>query len=262
MGFAMRTATAIGLELHREPEPATPGLLDGFRFTVCATTDEVARALAVRRRVYVGGAHYDIPIPDAYDARSWLLAAEDTTIGRIVGTMRVTPRFGGSFESEEYFTLPEELRSAGAVELSRFAILPQYRKSATFIPTVSLGLFMLVRSWLARIGARVMVICARPEKTWTYEWLRFERTGLTAPYGKLGNAPHELLACDFRRWCDGRGEVAFHDHPFRDFFAGEHPEVIVPAEMPRLNLAAGLDPSALESTLADERGGHGVVAVA
>jgi N-acyl-L-homoserine lactone synthetase len=241
----MRTGTAIGLELQDDSQPAAPGLLDGFRFTVCATTDEVARALAVRRRVYVGAAGYDVPIPDAYDARSWLLAAEDTTSGRIVGTMRVTPRFAGTFESDEYFTLPDHLRCGDAVELSRFAILPEYRKSATFIPTVSLGLFMLVRSWLARVGARVMVICARPEKTWTYEWLRFERTGLTAPYGKLGNAPHELLACDFRRWCDARGDVAFRDHPFRDFFAGEHPEVVLPTEMPRLNLAADLDPGAL-----------------
>jgi N-acyl-L-homoserine lactone synthetase len=239
----MRTATAATFEPSTDLDAGHTSLLEGYRFSVCRTPEACARALEVRRQIYVGNIGYEIPVPDSYDARSWLLLAEHVESGRAVGTMRLTPRFGGAFELEEYFTLPVELQSPRAVELSRFAILPEFRKGTTFIPAVSLGLFMLIRSWLDRIGAHLMVICAKPEKVWTYEWLRFQRTGRTAPYGKLGNVEHELLCCDFRLWCDARGDIAFQDHPFRDFFAAEHREVEVPTEMPRLDLAVDLRPS-------------------
>jgi N-acyl-L-homoserine lactone synthetase len=239
----MRTATAATLDLSTDDlstdlDAGQSGLLAGYRFSVCDTPESFARALEVRRQIYVGNIGYEVPVPDSYDARSWLLLAEHVASGRAVGTMRLTPRFGGAFELEEYFTLPRELQSPRAVELSRFAILPEFRKGTTFVPVVSLGLFMLTRSWLDRIGAHLMVICAKPEKVWTYEWLRFQRTGRTAPYGKLGNVEHELLWCDFRRWCDARGDVTFQDHPFREFFTARHREVEVPTEMPRLDLAA------------------------
>ena len=235
----MRTAAAT--RSTADARATATGLLEGYRFSVCDTPGSFARALNVRRRVYVAGSGYEIPVPDAYDAYSWLLLAEHTDSGRAVGTMRLTPRFAGAFECEEYFTVPDALRSPHAVELSRFAILPEYRKGNLFIPTVSLGLFALVRSALDQIGARVMVICSKPDKIWTYEWLRFQRTGLRAPYGKLGNVEHELLWCDFRGWCDPRGEVAFEDHPFKDFFATSHPEVETRNAMPRLDLAAAVD---------------------
>src|SRR5258706_1309209 len=94
-----------------------PGLLRGYRFSVCETADASAEALDVRRRVYVEGVGYDVPVPDVYDARSWLLQAEDEETGKVVGSMRVTPRFAGPFELEEYFTLPRSFRSARAVEI-------------------------------------------------------------------------------------------------------------------------------------------------
>jgi N-acyl-L-homoserine lactone synthetase len=236
----MRTANAATIQLSTDLDPVPSGLLDGFRFRMCDTAESFARALEVRRQVYVRNIGYQIPVPDTYDTRSWLLVAEHTASGRVVGTLRLTPRFGGTFELEEYFALPAQLRSPRAVELSRFAILPEYRKGSTFIPVVSFGLFLLVRSWLDRIGAHLMVICAKPENVWTYEWLRFQRTGLTAPYGKLGNVKHEVLYCDIRLWCDAHGGVAFEDHPFKDFAAAAHPEIELPTEMPRLDLVSDL----------------------
>src|SRR5438093_1919477 len=106
--------------LERDESDILPGLLSGCRFSVCEGPEAVAAALDVRRQVYVDGVGYDVPVPDAYDARSWLLLAEAEATGRAVGTMRLTPRFVGPFELEEYFTLPKTLRSSRSVEINRF----------------------------------------------------------------------------------------------------------------------------------------------
>src|SRR5204863_2360181 len=103
---------------------------------------------------------------------------------------RITPR-EGLLEAEEYFTLPLRLRTPRAAEISRLAILPAHRKSRTFLPIVSLGLFKLTMRFLERVDAEYMVICSRPERIWTFEWMRFSRTGLSASYTKLAGAPHE-----------------------------------------------------------------------
>src|SRR5262245_15187049 len=97
-------------------------ILEGFRFRVCENPWQAAQALEVRRQVYVEDSGYEIPIPDEYDRRSWLITAEDVSTGRIVGSIRVTPRFAGPLEAEEYFKLPAYLRTSKAFEVSRFAI--------------------------------------------------------------------------------------------------------------------------------------------
>ncbi len=207
-------------------------LLRGYRFTVCETPAAVNAALEIRRRVYVEGSGYAMPIPDRYDGRSWFLLAEDLATGQAVGSMRLTPRFAGSLEAEEYFVLPKPLDSPMAVEINRFAILPAYRKGKTFLPVVSLGLFKLVMSFLQRINAEYMVIASKPERIWTYEWMRFVRTGLIAEYEKLDRAEHELMSYDFRR-----AAQILEGHPFYSFFVDlQYREIVVPRRTPRLGI--------------------------
>lgn len=207
-------------------------LLQGYRFRVCRDAGSIDGALDVRRRVYVEGSGYDIPVPDQYDAWSWFLLAEDTSTGEPVGSMRLTPHWAGPFEAEEYYRLPRALRAPGAVEINRFAILPAHRKGRTFLPVVSVGLFKLVYLFLTRAGGERMVICSKAERIWTYEWLRFTRTGLIAPYGKLGAAPHELLSLEV-----GCARALYEGHPFLDFFAAEHAEIEVPGTLPAMGAA-------------------------
>jgi hypothetical protein len=207
-------------------------LLRGYRFSLCQDAEAAARALDIRHRVYVEGNGYDIPVPDEYDAWSWFLLAEDLVTGEAVGSMRATPRWAGPFEAEEYFELPRELRSPLTVEVNRFAILPAYRKGKTFLPVVSVGLFKLLWKFLLeRAGGHTVVICSKAERIWTYEWLRFTRTGLTAPYGKLGAAEHALLTLDVRRAHD-----LYAGHPFLGFFDLEHPEIVLPRTVPPVGL--------------------------
>jgi len=207
-------------------------ILEGFRFQVCKDPWQAAKALEVRRQVYREDSGYDVPIPDDYDRRSWLITAEEVSTGRIVGSIRVTPRFAGPLEAEEYFRLPAHLRTPKAFEVSRFAILPAYRKGKTFLPVVSLGLFKAVQTLLERMGARYMVICAKPERVWTFEWIRFEHTGLTARYEKLNGAEHALLAYDFTQ-----ERETMSDHPLRAFWLDiVYPQVHIPKRLPALGL--------------------------
>src|SRR5262245_36308256 len=141
-----------------------PGILEGYRFTVCEGAEAARRALEIRRKVYVEGVGYDVPVPDAYDHRSWLLIAEDEATGQPVGCMRLTPRFAGPFELEEYFTLPKALRTPKCVEINRFAILPEYRKGKTFLPIVSLGLFKTAMTFLQSMNVSHIVIASKPER--------------------------------------------------------------------------------------------------
>jgi N-acyl-L-homoserine lactone synthetase len=213
------------------------GLLEGYRFTVCEDAEATAKALEIRRQVYVDGIGYDVPVPDQYDARSWLLLAEDLATGQPVGCMRLTPHFAGDFESEAYFTLPKALRSAKCVEINRFAILPAYRKGKTFLPIVSTGLFKLCLTFLESIGAHQMVIASKPERVWTYEWLGFERTGAVAQYGSLDDAEHELLVLDVRRVAE-----RLEGNPFKDFFCSlQYEQVVLPRRLPSLGVGIDLD---------------------
>jgi hypothetical protein len=207
-------------------------LLRGYRFGLCATPEDAASALAVRREVYQRGCGYDVPVPDRYDARSWLLVARHAGSGAAVGTIRLTPRSAGSLEAEEYFDLLPRLRSPRVIEATRFAILPGHRDSGRFLPVVALGLFKLAVRLVERLGADYAVVCARPERVWTYQWLRFERTGLSAVYRKLGDTLHELLTCDLRF-----GVERYREHRYWDFFfARTHPEIELPQRMPPLGL--------------------------
>lgn len=215
-----------------DPTASLDHILSGYRFRVAATAADVERALEVRRQVYVDGSGYQLPVPDRYDSRSWFLIAEDLATGAVVGCMRLTPHFAGPLEAEEYFTLPAALRTPTTIELNRFAILPAYRKGKTFVPVVSVGLFTLVRRFLQLVGATRMVIASKPERVWTYEWLRFKRTGLSARYAKLDYAEHELLTYDFTR-----AEEILQGHPFEAVFVhNDYREVEVPATVPALGL--------------------------
>src|SRR5947207_4382285 len=136
-----RRATAESLD-----DGALPfaDLLRGYRFRVCTDPASFAAALDVRRRVYQGGCGYDVPVPDEYDGRSWLLLAEHEESGEAVGTMRITPRSAGPLEAEEYFRLPRHLLSPRTAEVTRFAILPEHRRGEGVMPSVSFGLFKLL----------------------------------------------------------------------------------------------------------------------
>ena len=216
------------------PTPATPShceVLGDYRFRVCADPESFAAALAVRRRVYNDSCGYDVPIPDSYDERSWLLLAEHVPTGEAVGTMRITPRSVGPIEAEEYFRLPTLLRSSIAVEVNRFAILPAHRKSGNLVPSVSFGLFKLMINFVMdRLGADFVIVCSKEERIWTYEWLRFQRTGMVARYTKLGNAEHSLLVQDLRH------RLREHtDHRLWDFlFENRYEQITVPAVPPGL----------------------------
>jgi len=224
------------LNESRDQNDIIPGLLSGYRFSVCETPEAAAEALDVRRRVYVEGIGYDVPVPDFYDSRSWLLQAQDATTGKVVGSMRLTPRFAGPFELEEYFTIPKAFRSPRSVEINRFAILPEYRKGKTFLPIVSLGLFKTCLRLLEGMNARHMVIASKPERIWTYEWLGFRRTGHTALYGALDAIEHELLELDVRKV----GE-RFAGHPFESFFTQlDYREVVLPRRLPSLGMGVEL----------------------
>jgi N-acyl-L-homoserine lactone synthetase len=213
-----------------DDEDFVASLLRGYEFRVCERHEDWDAALAIRRRVYGAGCGYDVEIPDEYDARSWLFLAEDRATGEAVGTMRVTPRWRGALEAEEYFTLPRYLRTPMALEITRFAILPEYRKGKTFLPVVSLGLFKLLWSFATRIGASYFIVCSKPERLWTYDWLRFRTTGLKAAYAKLAGAEHELISFDLQR---APIEYAASHHPFEAFFTNDRiREVVVPARIP------------------------------
>ena len=214
----------------REAAPYSD-LLSGYRFRVCTDPESWEASLAVRRQVYNEGCRYDVAVPDAYDHRSWLLIAEHVETGEAVGTMRLTPRSAGRTEAEEYFWLPPRLRTPRTIEVNRFAILPAHRKSEKFMPAVSFGLFKLMINFVMdRIGADFVMVCSKEERIWTYEWLRFQRSGIVASYGKLGNADHELLTMDIRH------RLREHrDHRLWDFlFETEYPEIDLPEEVPGL----------------------------
>jgi hypothetical protein len=185
------------------------------------------RALEVRRVVY-RGAGYDIPAPDRYDSRSWLLVARHLESGETVGSMRITPRFTGPFEAEEYLTLPAEMTTPTTVEITRFAIIPEHRHSRRFLPVVALGLYKLACLYMRQLGTTEVVICSRPERTWAYRWLAFTPSGLSCRYAKLGNTEHELLTCDVNN-----GMEKHRDHRFWDFvFQTEHAEIVLPRFIP------------------------------
>lgn len=228
----MEQASQIGRVGRRSRNGALRRLLAGYRFHVCETAEDAERALQVRRTVYLDECGYDVPIPDEYDARSWLLLAERADTGEAVGSIRVTSRAAGPVEAEEYFRLPSTLRSADVVEISRFAILPDHRKGKALMPTVALGLFKAMLQFLRVQGVQRVVVCAKPERVWTYSWMCFQQTGVRAPYVKLGGSIHELMLLDFRY-----GPEVYEEHRFYDFFVDtQSPEIQMPGRAPALGV--------------------------
>jgi N-acyl-L-homoserine lactone synthetase len=200
------------------------GLLRGHRFRVCETAADVARALEVRRRVYGEECGYRVPVPDAYDARSWQLIAEDERTNDVVGSLRLTPRAGGPIEAEEYFRLPPDLTRGRTVEATRFSVLPTHRTARRVLPAVALGLFKLVIRYVIALEVDRVIVCAKPERVSTYEWIGFDRTGRSAPYRALGGLEHELLVTN-----PGAAIARSRDHRFWDFFVEtDDPEIILP----------------------------------
>jgi N-acyl-L-homoserine lactone synthetase len=227
----MQVQTGETVTSYTSQEPSLTELLRGYRFTVCETPEEAAEALAVRREVYAESG-YSVPCPDEYDHRSWLLRAEDVRTGRCVGTMRLTPRVAGPFESEEYFRLSRDLQGPSGLEISRFAILAAYRRDRMLGPAISFGLFKLCYEFALAVGARYEVVCSKPERAWTYTSMGFQPTGITAPYTKLNGAVHELLRVDFRE-----APEFLRDNPFKILFLESNfSEVIVPSRRPPLGL--------------------------
>ena len=213
------------------------GILDGYRFRLCTDAASVEQALDVRRQVYVKGVGYDVPVPDALDHRSWILLAEDLETGKACGTMRLTPRSHGPLECEDFFNLPRSLHTPGAVEITRFAILPEYRKGKTFLPVVSLGLFTLTKQIIDRASSKYLVIAVKPERIWTFEWMRFQQTGLSARYEALGGTVHHLLSYDL-----SVADELLADHPFREFLVGGFfPQIQTPTELPPLGVGMPAD---------------------
>jgi N-acyl-L-homoserine lactone synthetase len=225
------TATALTVETEAT-ESYLSHLFEGYRFRVAETAEEFEAALEIRREVYCGDFGYDVPVPDEYDHRSYLLIAECEETGEIVGTMRITPRELGPVEAEEYFTLPSELDSRRAIEISRFAIKRSHRKTRTFLPVVSCGLFKLCYDFALFLGADCEIVCSKAEKMGSYFAVGFHSTGITKSYEKLNGAEHELLAHDFRVL----DEIIDRNNPFRDLFFAHYDEVVVPNDVPPTNL--------------------------
>jgi N-acyl-L-homoserine lactone synthetase len=227
----MQNATAQKIETTDGNELGLSTLLEGYRFRVADDAETFARALDVRREVYVEDFGYDVAVPDEYDSRSWLLVAEHVETGEVVGTMRLMAREFGPVECEEYFELPENVASRKVLELSRFAIVRAHRKTRTFLPIVSVGLFKLAHEFTRLIGAEYLVVCSKAAKIWTYQSLGFGRTGKTTSYAKLNNVEHELLALDFTTfYTDNAG------NPFLELFEMELDEIVVPSSAPSLGL--------------------------
>jgi hypothetical protein len=229
------------IESAAQPKPETPDriasipadLLDGFRFRVCETEEDATRAIEVRRRVYRDGSGYTVPVPDDVDARSWLLIAEDVTTGKAVGTVRITPRSAGPLEGEEYIQLPKRLARAETIEITRLAILPEYRKTNMLIPAVSFGLFRLTYEFAMQLGAQAEVVCSKPERLMSYVLMGFQPTGRSASYTKLNGAKHELLWHDFRQ-----ADTMVDNELFRRLYLGQgFPQVETPEAVPALGLA-------------------------
>jgi hypothetical protein len=243
----MEHATQIG-RLGRSPRNgALRRLLAGYRFRVCETPEDAQRALDVRRAVYRDECGYDVPVPDEYDARSWFLLAERADTGEAVGSIRMTSRAAGSLEAEEYFRLPSSLRMPTVVEISRFAILPDHRTGKMLMPAVALGLFKglfkAMLQFLQVCGVQRAVVCAKPERVWTYAWMCFQQTGVRAPYVKLGGSVHELMILDFRY-----GPEIYEDHRFYDFFVGTNsPEIEMPENAPALGVHLNVPGTLAES---------------
>jgi N-acyl-L-homoserine lactone synthetase len=226
----MQPTTSHNPELSQERSSDETSFLAGYRFRVCEDEATFAAALELRGEVYVGDFGYDVPVPDEYDHRSWLLIAE-TEEGEIVGTMRLTPRMFGPLEAEEYFPLPAGLAGPKVVEISRFAIRRSHRRTHAG-PTVAVGLFKLCYELVTAIGAEQQVICSKLEKLPTYAALGFQSTGLTAWYEKLNGVLHELLVQDFRTV-----GTRLEDDFFRKFICDmSFEEVELPSQFPPLNL--------------------------
>ena len=208
-------------------------LLNGYRFRVCETAEDVQRSLAIRRQVYVQEKGVDVPVPDAYDRHSWLLIAEEEDTGEAVGTMRVTTRAAGPLECEHSFVLPSSLRAAEVVEISRFAILPHHRQGKGRSPGVSIGLFKAVINFAQRVvGATRVVVCSKAERVQTYTYLCFRPTGVRAPYTALDGAMHEILVMDLRH-----GFEPYRDHEMFEFFIeAPAPQIVLPILPPPLGL--------------------------
>jgi hypothetical protein len=207
--------------------------LSGYRFSVCATVDEAQRALAVRRQVYVGEKGYDVAVPDSFDERSWLLMAEDVKTGEAVGTLRITCAKAGSIEMASCFQLPARLCEPDVAELSRLAILPGHRAGATHSLAVSLGLFKLMVQVILREGIRLLAVCSKAERIWSYTWLQFRSTGVSAPYTVLDGAMHEILLLDLRHGPEPYQDT-FDLYDF--FFCQTTPEIMIPDRVPPLGV--------------------------
>ena len=213
-------------------------LLNGYRFRVCQTPEDVRRSLAIRHQVYVEEKGVDVAVPDAYDRHSWLLIAEEEATGEAVATMRVTTRAAGPLECEHSFVLPSSLRTPEVVEISRFAILPRHRQGKGRSPGVSLGLFKAVILFAQRvIGAKRVVVCSKAERVQTYTYLCFRPTGVRAPYTALDGAMHEILVMDLRH-----GFEPYADHEmFQFFIETDSPQISLPALPPPLGLGTADD---------------------
>ena len=230
----MQTDTAENTTITTDRVASIPAdLLDGFRFRVCETAADATRAIEVRRRVYRDASGYTVPVPDDVDARSWLLIAEDVESGRAVGTVRITPRSAGAIECEEYMHLPTRLATPRTIEITRLAILPEYRKTSTLIPAVSFGLFRLTYEFAMQVGAQAEVVCSKPERAMSYVLMGFQPTGRSASYTKLNGARHDLLWHDFRH-----ASTMVENELFRRLYLGNgFPQVTTPKAVPALGLA-------------------------
>jgi hypothetical protein len=230
----MQTDTAEDTQITADRVASIPAdLLDGFRFRVCETAEDATRAIEVRRRVYRDGSGYNVPVPDDVDGRSWLLMAEDVESGQVVGTVRITPRSAGRLECEEYLNLPRRLATPRTIEITRLAILNDYRKTNMLVPAVSFGLFRLTYEFAMQLGAEAEVVCSKPERVLAYVLMGFQPTGRSASYTRLNGARHDLLSHDFRH-----ASTMVENELFRRLYLGAgFPQVTTPASIPALGLA-------------------------
>jgi hypothetical protein len=213
-----------------------------YRFRICETDGDALTTFEIRRQVYQEACAYTVKIPDDIDERSWFALAEEAATGRPIGTMRATSRVYGPFELEKYFRLPEALRSNRVVELSRFAIIPEYRRGHG-APVVSMGLCNVIKRFLDTLGAEYMIFAAKAKQALTYSWMRFTSTGIRAVYDHLGNEEHELMFGNM-----ARAATALDRHPFKPVLSGYAFRTgIMPATTPPIGLGTAITKHAVGS---------------
>ena len=202
------------------------------------THQDLLRACKVRAAAY----GYKVPEyretmaqPDAIDASPWttVFLCEDKISGEAVGTMRVQTRGHdrSELEIERYVPLPEYLRTATCIEVTRLAApigsdpfvrLALWKAAYLFCTSQSV-------SWIV-MSVRKPALIRAYERMGSKDVFPEHPEGFHLPY--VGRIPHRIYALDIDNfygfWNDTK-------HPLLEFMTATHHEdiMVVPPLMDR-----------------------------